>query len=305
MEVAGNGQSHCDDCLIISRLGREVELRLPLFEQSWVAHLYKIFGEWSINRGVRTPRLPESVAKAMDFFLILDRAKDLHQPLTADAMVKVFSSKELRSNLNAATFLQQQFGFIIDGKARAEGQSIALIEDKLAAAAGNPWHPYLLSYRSWLADKPARTVAQYMGVAEAFCRQFQISGPFSQQELLEFLASKPGARTNLGPWVSFVQKHLGWPVTLPPKVIPAPALRKDAARLGKLLGAIGGAAEASTQDIEDAVALAFGFNRRELDKEVLGSSGPRHLQTRNGLVEIPDAMAGLVVTWLQRRSGPA
>lgn len=301
LTVAGSGQSHCDDCLILSRLDREVELRLPLFEQPWLARLYKNFAEWSANRGVRTPRLPANVTKAVDFFLILDRVKDLRQPLTADAMVKVFSSKELRSNLNAATFLQQQFGFIIDGKARAEGQSHAIIEDKLAAAAGTPWYTYLASYRAWLADKPARTVAQYMGVAEAFCRQFQISGPFSQQELVEFLASKPGARTNLGPWVSFAQKQLGWPVTLPPKVIPPPALRTDAARLKTLLGAIGDAAEASTQDLEDVVALAFGFNRRELAKEVLGRSGERHLQTRNGPVEIPNAMAGLVATWLQRR----
>jgi hypothetical protein len=111
------------------------------------------------NRGIRTPQLPDSIAKAADFFLILDRAKNLRQPLAAEAMVKTFSSKELRSNLNAATFLQQQFGFIVDGKARAEGQSLALIEDKLAAAARTPWHPYLVSYRSCLWDKPARTVA--------------------------------------------------------------------------------------------------------------------------------------------------
>ncbi|WP_312682829.1 hypothetical protein [Stenotrophomonas chelatiphaga] len=289
----------------MSRLAREVDLRMPLFEQPWVAHLYKNFAEWSANRSVRTPRLPENVGKAVDFFLILDRADDLRPPLTADAMVKVFSSKALRSNLNASTFLQEQFGFIVDGKARAEGQSHALIEDKLAAAAGTPWHPYLLSYRAWLADKSARTVAQYMGVAEAFCRQFEISGPFSQQELVEFLASAPSARTNLGPWVSFVRKHLGWTVTLPPKVISAPALRTDAARLERLLGGIGDLSEASTPDLEEVVALAFGFNKRELAKEVLGGSGPRYLQTRNGPVEVPERIARLVATWLQRRGGKA
>lgn len=280
-------------------------MRLPLFEQPWVAGLYKNFGEWSASRGVRTPRLPVNVGKAADFFLTLDRADDLRPPLTADAMLRLFSSKELRSNLNATTFLQQQFGFIIDGKARSERQSHTFIDDKLAAAAGTPWCAYLVSYRAWLADKSVRTVAQYMGVAEAFCRQFQISGPFSQRELVEFLASKPGARTNLGPWVSFAQKQLGWPVTLPPKVIPAPTLRMDADRLKKLLGAMGDASKASTQDLEHVVALAFGFTNGELAKEVLGSSGERHLQTRNGPVEIPDAMAGLVARWLERRGGPA
>ena len=305
LPVAGSGRSHCDDCLIMSRLSREVELRLSLFEQPWVAQLYKNFAEWSAGRGVRTPRLPENVAKAVDFFLVMDRAKGLSPPLTADVMAKVFSSKGLRSNLNAATFLQQQFGFVIDGKARAEGQCHARIEDKLAAAAGTPWHPYLLSYRAWLGDKPARTVAQYMGAAEAFCRQLQISGPFSQRELVEFLTVKPAARTNLGPWISYVQKQLGWSVTLPPKVIPTPALRTDAARLAKLLDTLGDASDASTPDLEEVVALAFGFTRRELSKEVLGSSGACHLQTRNGSVEIPDAMAGLVETWLQRRGAQA
>lgn len=133
-------------------------------------------GEWSTNRDARKLRLPENVAKAVDFFLILDRANDLRQPLAAAAMVKILSSKELRANLNAATFLQQHFGFVIDGKARADGQNRALVEDKLAAAAGTPWHPYLVSYAAWLTDKPARTVAQYMGVAELFCQQFEISG---------------------------------------------------------------------------------------------------------------------------------
>lgn len=305
LTVAGSGRSHCDDCLIMSRLAREVEMRLPLFEQPWVAGLYKDFAEWSANRGGRTPRLPENVAKAVDFFLILDRSKDIRQPLTADVMVKIFSSKELRSSLNAATFLQQRFGFIIDSKARAEGQSHALIEDKLAAAAGTPWYTYLVSYRAWLTDKSARTAAQYMGVAEAFCRQYEVSGPFSQQELMEFLASKPSARTNLGPWVSFVQKYLGWPVTLPPKKISRPALRTDAARLEKLLVAIGDASKASIQDLEGIIALAFGFKKRELSREVLGSSGVTHLQTRNGLVEVPEGIADLVATWLQRRGGPA
>ncbi|MCU1038051.1 hypothetical protein JAK72_07600 [Stenotrophomonas maltophilia] len=288
----------------MSRLVREVELRLPLFEQAWVAQLYKNFAEWSAGRGVRTPRLPTNVAKAADFFLTLDRTRDVCPPLTADTVVKVFSSKELRSSLNAMIFLQQWFGFIIDSKTRAEGQSLALIEDKLAASFGTPWHAYLISYRAWLADKPARTVAQYIGVAEAFCRHCQTSGPFSQQELIEFLATRPGARTNLGPWVSFVQKHLGWSVTLPPKVIPTAALRKDAARLEKLLNAMGDPSEASTSDLADVVALAFGLSRRELNKEVLPSSVAGHLQTRNGPVEIPEAMAGLVSTWLQRRPRP-
>lgn len=66
---------------------------------------------------------------------------------------------------------------------------------------------------------------------------------------------------------------------------------------------IGDAVEVPTQDLDDAVALAPGFNRRELAKEVLDSSGSRHLQTRNGPVEIPDALARPVVTWLQRRGG--
>lgn len=304
-EVAGSGESRCDDCLIMSRLTHEVELRLPLFDTPWVARLYKDFADWSANRGVRTPRLPENVAKAVDFFLILDRAGDLREPLTSDDLARSFSSKALRANLNAAIFLQQQFGFVVDGKVRAEAQSRALIKDKLAAATGTPWHTYLASYHAWLAGKPARTVAQYVGVAEAFCRQFKISGPFSQQELVEFLASKPSARTNLGPWVSFVQKSLGWPVTLPPKMISAPALRTDAARLEKLLGAIGDASEATIQDLEEIVALTYGFNTRELSKEVLGSHGAHHLQTRNGLVEIPEGIADLVATWLQRRGGPA
>lgn len=95
---------------------------------------------------------------------------------------------------------------------------------------------------------------------------------------------------------------------MPPKLIPAPApapaLRADAARLEKLLGAIGEPSEASTQDLKDVVALAFGFNRCELAKEVLDSSVLRHLQTRNGPVEVPEGIAGLVTTWLQRRGGP-
>ncbi|ASK98199.1 hypothetical protein KWH01_14230 [Xanthomonas campestris pv. merremiae] len=291
--------------MIMSRLTREVELRLPLFEKPWVARLYKNFSDWSAKRGVRTPQLPENVAKAVDFFLILDHAKDLREPLTGDDLVRSFSSKALRANLNAAIFLQQQFGFVIDGKVRAEAQSRALIKDKLAAAAGTPWHTYLASYHAWLTGKPARTVAQYVGVAEAFCRQFEVSGPFSQEELVEFLASKPGARTNLGPWVSFVQKSLGWAVTLPPKMISAPTLRTDAARLEKLLDAIGDASEATTQDLEEIVALAYGFKKRELSNEVLGRSDGHHLLTRNGLIEIPEGIADLVATWLQRRGVPA
>ncbi len=278
---------------------------MPLFEKPWVARLYKDFADWSANRGVRTPRLPENVAKAVDFFLMLDRAKDLREPLTADDLVKSLGSKVLRANLNAGIFLQQRFCFVIDRKVRTEAKSRVLLEEKLATAKGTPWHTYLASYHAALAGKPARTVAQYVGVAEAFCRQFEISGPFSQQELVEFLASKPSARTNLGPWVSFVQKSFGWPVTLPPKMISAPALRTDAAHLEKLLGAIGDASEATIQDLEEIVALAFGFNTRELSKEVLGSHGAHHLQTRNGLVEIPEGIADLVATWLQRRAGPA
>jgi hypothetical protein len=109
-----------------------------------------------------------------------------------------------------------------------------------------------------------------MGVAEAFCRQFEISGPFSQQELVKFLASKPSARTNLGPWVSFVQKQIGWSVTLPPKVTSAAALRTDAVRLEILLGAVGDESVASILDLEEVVALAFGFHQARAGQ---GSAG--------------------------------
>lgn len=61
---------------------------------------------------------------------------------------------------------------------------------------------------------------------------------------------------------------------MPPKVISVPAPRADAVRLEMLLGAVGGAYGASSLDLEEVVALAIGFTKRELAKEVLGNSAP-------------------------------
>lgn len=295
--VPGAGGHTCDSCSIATRLTREVELRLPHFQQQWVADLFTGFAQWSRMRRPRDPRLPANVVRSLDFFLQLDRDMTAQPPLQADDLLRVFDSKALRANLNASTFLQQQYGFLVSAEARVAERKRSLTASKLVDAQGEPWELYLQGYAQSLSGRAPRTVAQYVTTAEAFCRRFQISGSFGQAELVAFLSDKPGARTNIGPWVSYVQKELGWPVTLPPKAPGPVALKQDSRRLDRLLKQLERQGEPDRTLLTQAVALAFGFSEPELAREVIGLSESGDLVTTNGPVEVPPALRLVVSHW--------
>lgn len=300
-EVAGAGAHMCDACSIGARLNREVELLVPHFQQRWVADLFTGFSQWSRMRSPVDPRLPANVVRSLDFFLQLDRDTAVRQPLHAEDLLRVHGSKTLRANLNASTFLQQQYGFLVNAQARVAERKRSLTASRLSSAQGEPWHALLHGYAKSLEGRSPRTVAQYVATADAFCRQFQISGPFTQAELVAFLTDKPGARTNIGPWVSYVQRELGWSVTLPPKAPARVALKQDSGRLDRLLKQLEAQSEPDEALLSEAVALAFGFNGPELAREVISVSAAGDLVTSNGTVEVPPGLRQIVSHWAKVR----
>lgn len=301
VEVPGAGAHMCASCGIAVRLRREQDLRLPLFHHPWVAELFMGFGQWSHTRSPANPRVPANVMRSLEFFLALDQDAALQRPLRAEDMLRVFDSKTLRANLNASTYLQQQFGFVIEANARSDAQKRSLIASKLSTAQLEPWHPYLQGYAQSLAGRAARTASQYLATAEAFCRQFQVSGPFSQEQIVAFLVDKPGARANLGPWVSYVQRELGWAVTLPPKATAGIALKADARQLTQLLEQVRRQPEPDMSLLSKVVALAFGYSESELAREVTGISDSGDLITANGPVQVPGPLRPAVNGWARLR----
>lgn len=298
--VSGAGESRCDACVIRSRLQREVELQAAALDRPWVAALYRDFGEWSFSRGVPTPVLPTAVAKAAPFFRALDADPYVRQPIISEDMVRIFSSKTLRANLNATRYLCERYGFQIDRAARAEARDRALIAKRLHDCSGKPWGTRLVRFSQWLDGKPTRTISQYLGVAQAFCEHIELDQSFSQAHLVSFLEKVPGARATIGVWVSFVRAEYDWSVTMPPRRPARVRIRRDAERLAELFEGMKEPSQAADEDLALIISLLYQFDRFELRAHIVGVTEAGNLLTRNGPVEVRSEMKSIVSEWGRR-----
>jgi hypothetical protein len=300
--VNGSGSARCDGCSIKSRLRREVERQLPIFQRSWVADLYRQYGEWLLIKNAPTGALPKKAGKVAGFFLAIDGDAQVRQPLIAADLLRIFDTKSLRANLNATDFVCEHYGLSIDKDARNEARDLALIEARLSAADSKQWGPLLREYRVWLTGKQTRTVSQYLGVAEAFCESAQLEGPFSQEQLLAYLAKVPGARATISVWVTFVQKCYDWQVNMPPRSPRAPNLKRGAVKLLDLLARAGSPPESTDQDLADILCLVYQFEPAELRRTVIAVTPEGDILTEDGLVQVQAEMRDIVLEWSKRQT---
>lgn len=298
--VNGAGKSRCDECSIRSRLRREVGLHAAVLEREWIAALYRDFGEWLVAKNVLTGALPRRAVAAAGFFRSIDLDAHVCQPLIADDLLRIFDSKQLRANLNAMRFVCEHYGFKVDAKEREEARDLALIARRLQDAADQPWGKYLLNYRKWLADKPARTVSLYLGVAHAFCEDAQVEGPFGQAELVKYLSRVPGARATLGVWVTFVRFQYGWKVTMPPKRRKKPTLKRDAVKLADLLKRVSAPEIASDDDLSAILCLVYQYEPKELRRQITGIDASGNIRTKDEVIGANEEMVGIVREWGRR-----
>jgi len=281
-------------------LRREVGLHAAALEREWIAALYQDFGEWLLARSVLTGALPGKAVAAAGFFRSIDLDAHARQPLIADDLLRIFNSKQLRANLNAMRFVCEHYGFQIDTRAREEARNLALIARRLQAAADQPWGKYLVSYREWLADKPARTISLYLGVANDFCEDAQFDDSFGQAELLKYLSRVPGSRGSLGVWVTFVRFQYGWQVTMPPKRRGRPALKRDAVKLADLLKNFTTPEMASDKDLSAIISLVYQFDPKELRRQIKEIDLDGNIFTRDGVIGATEEIVGIVREWGQR-----
>lgn len=300
--VNGSGASRCDGCGIKARLRREVEQQLPVFQRAWVANLYREYGEWLLARSVPTGSLPRKAGKAASFFLTIDADTQVRQPPIAADLLRIFDTKALRANLNATNFICEHYGLVIDKGARNEARDLALIEGRLAAADSKPWGGFLREYAKWLSGKQTRTIAQYLGVADAFCESAQLEGPFGQEHLLNYLGKVPGARATISVWVSFVQERYAWQVTMPPRSPKVPNLKRGAIKLVDLLARVENLPEAAEEDLAAILRLVYQFSDGELRRTVLEVTEDGDILTKNGPIRVHPEMRGIVLEWARRHT---
>ncbi|MBA0239828.1 hypothetical protein [Stenotrophomonas maltophilia] len=249
-----------------------------------------------------TGALPKKAGKVAGFFLAIDGDAQVRQPLIAADLLRIFDTKSLRANLNATDFVCEHYGLSIDKDARNEARDLALIEARLSAADSKQWGPLLREYRVWLTGKQTRTVSQYLGVAEAFCESAQLEGPFSQEQLLAYLAKVPGARATISVWVTFVQKCYDWQVNMPPRSPRAPNLKRGAVKLLDLLARAGSPPESTDQDLADILCLVYQFEPAELRRTVIAVTPEGDILTEDGLVQVQAEMRDIVLEWSKRQT---
>lgn len=298
--VKGAGAARCEGCSIKARLRKKVSLNTGMLERPWLAELYRGYGEWLLSKSIPTAALPEKAAAAASFFRKIDLDDDVRQPLIASDLLRIFDSGELRKHLNAQRFVCEHYGIEIDQSARSQARDLARIERGLKEAAGKPWESLLRQYRQALAGKPARTTAQYLAVAQAFCVDGQISGPFGQAEIVAYLSKVPGARATLSTWVSFVRTHYGWQVSMPPKHPAKVSIKRDALKLNDLLQHVASPQLASDEDLVAVLHLVYQFDSTHLKRHITSVDLEGNIQTKNGAIAVQKEMKGLVLEWAKR-----
>jgi hypothetical protein len=151
----------------------------------------------------------------------------------------------------------------------------------------------------------------YVRTAAALCRTESIStkSPLLPERLARYLARHPGARANLGRFVTYCATQIGWPIELPSRNSKSSraathrVIDSFQRQLREIIHA--GIEQASIEDLARLVATAFALptevlNERawELDK----SSDAFVLRSDHYQLNVPKSLSGVVARWVALKS---
>lgn len=264
--VPGGGSSRCRICLNRNSIAQEVRLSSALFRNKWAAALWAEFTQWIQQRNLGSPRVLTVVRSHQIFFERLDSYYSVVEEITADSLLRLFGTIELRRHLLATEFVTTRLSLIITAEAKRDYADFDRITALLSSAKRTPHEQVVVSYSKYL-DRlylSPRTTRMYLSTASAFCVAEQIgTNPWTPGQLERYVKQNIGARNNLSRFVTFCRNTLHWDVAMPAKgmkVRPLADPVQSVKKLTRLLQKIreNGLQNASKQMVASILSTSLG-----------------------------------------------
>lgn len=235
--VAGAGSARCRVCLNRENIAQEVRLSSALFRNTWAAALWSGFGHWIQQRNPGSPRALTVVRSHQIFFERLDSCFSIVEEITAESLLRVFGTTDLRRHLLASEFVATRLNLEITAEAKRDCADFDRITALLSSAKRTPHEQLVEGYSKYLdgLDLTPRTTRMYLSTASAFCVDEQVgAAPWTPGQLDRYLKKNIGARNNLSRFVIFCRDTLRWDVAMPVKGIEVRPLADPVQSVKKL-----------------------------------------------------------------------
>lgn len=296
----GGGLGRCRSCINRGNVEKDAALVAAEIEAPWCRDLWNGYVQASLSPDASSPRLRAQINRAAEFFRVLDQRFESMDEINAKSFVQRLDSRFLRRYLTASRHVLASMNLediILARDERAEAQRTTNI---LADSADQPHGPMLRAYGQWLdaIGIAARTARLYLRAAESFCRLASLDGsvPWQPSALVAYLKKTPGNAANLGRFVRYCRKQLGWDVEMPAKTLWRPTASRatrDVRELRIALKTLDARPDASltTKELARVLSLALGVSAAQLMRKRAANGVKRY---PDGSIEIEqDAVIGV------------
>lgn len=269
----GGGLGHCRPCLNRFNVEKDAALVASSIDSAWCRELWYGYAQASLQPDAGSPRLRARINRSADFFRALDRLFDSSDEVTADTLAQRMDARFLRSYLTAYRYVIGHLDLAGVESARAEQAEAHRTSKILQASADLPYGSILNAYVQWLQCEgiSSRTARMYLRAAESFFRVTSEdgAGPWPPEALVDYLKRTPGNAANVGRFVRYCRRHLGWDVDMPDKAL----WRRSASRINQDVRALRAAmqssderpvASLSTKEVARVLSLALGIPAAQL-----------------------------------------
>lgn len=265
--VPGTGLSRCRACLNRAKISQEVRLTSALFRSEWAATLWAGFANWVHERNPGSPRALASVKASQVFFERLDTHFRAVTDISADALLRAFSTSELRRHLLASRFVTSRLGLEISADAKQDSADADRIRSIVIEATRSAHEQLITGYLAYLDKRQlsTRTTRMYLSTAATFCATEEISDKaWAPGQLERYLQTNKGAKNNLTGFVTFCRQILRWDVSMPTGYAPVRSLAdpmKSVKKLKDLLKKVQdhGLEKTNKQTVASIISTSLGF----------------------------------------------
>lgn len=265
--VPGAGQSRCRACLNKKRIDQEVRLTRVIFRNEWTATLWSSFASWAHERDPGSPRTLSTVKSSQIFFERLEAHFCALTDISAIALLRVFSTAELRRHLLASRFVVARLGLELSAEAKRDAADADRIRAIALNAKRTPHEQIIAGYLGYLdqRDLSARTTRMYLSTAATFCKAEKVGEQaWCPGQLERYLQKNKGAKNNLTRFVTYCREVLHWDVSMPSRSQPVRSLvdpMQSVNKLTRLLRRVDaeGLDKASKQTVISILSTSLGF----------------------------------------------
>lgn len=309
--LKGGGLGRCRSCINRDKVMKDATFVAAQIEAPWCRNLWYGYVQESLSHGGSSPRLPEQIHRAAEFFRILDQRFESKDEIDTISLVQRMDSPILRLYLTASQYVVASLkldGVVPARAAQVEERRVSSILDE---SDGQPHGPMLRAYAKWLEElgTAVRTGRLYLRAAESFCRYTSLNGsiPWQPSALVAYLKKTPGNAANLGRFVKYCRSQLGWNVEMPAKVLwhsTTSRTSRDLRELRAVLKSLDGREDASltTQELARVLSLALGVSAAQLIRRKAAKGVNRYPDgsievEQDAIIDVSHPLHGLALRW--------